>query len=691
MNPIILDPTQDPDQDHTNVLHPHHPHHHIDAPAAFKRDIDSDGICWLTFDTPDSSANVWNHATLDQFDAQIEEVHRDSTIRALVIRSAKPRVFVAGADLKNLSTLPPDQLNELLILGQDVFTHLESLRIPKIAMIHGACVGGGYEMALACDIRIASDDDATRIGLPETQLGLIPSWGGSTRLPRLIGVPKALDLIVRGKTLKPHHSKKLGLVDHVLPIENLEAFAKKLALSEHPPLDHHRFHPTQLSPLPQLLRLYTKTTLRNKYPWMAKNPTAPLSAIDVVTRGATRTVEKSLAIEQRTMRELIGTTSTKRFIETFFRKEAASKKLPAHLAEVRTTPITHAAVIGSGVMGSGIAYTLASRGTRVVLADTTPDALANGFTRIRKLLRGGVKSHAITRVQARDLDDRIQPTHETVPLQHQQLIIEAIVENLPAKKALFADLASRTSPTTILASNTSALSITEMAKDVPHPERVIGLHFFNPAHLMPLVEVVTHPGNTPEVIATAIKYIQSLGKTPILVNDRPGFVVNRILMPYLLGAVALAEQLHDPWEIDDAMLEFGMPMGPLRLLDEIGFDVALHVEQTLRAEHGNRLPTTNLLQRLVESGHLGAKNHKGFYRAHHEKSGPQPNTDILKYLTPKSYPPYKEKSDIANHLNQFMQEEAALCLEEGVTATAANIELAMILGTGYPPFRRLLP
>jgi 3-hydroxyacyl-CoA dehydrogenase/enoyl-CoA hydratase/3-hydroxybutyryl-CoA epimerase len=691
MDPIILDPTQDPDQDHTNVLQPQHPHHHIEAPAAFKREIDGDGICWLTFDTPNSAANVWNLATLDQFDAQIEEIHRDSTIRALIIRSAKPRVFVAGADLKNLTTLPPDQVNELLILGQDVFTHLETLRIPKIAMIHGACVGGGYEMALACDIRIASDDDATRIGLPETQLGLIPSWGGSTRLPRLIGVPKALDLIVRGKTLKPQHAKKLGLVDHVLPIENLEAFAKKLALSELPPLAHHRFHPTQLSPLPQILRFYTKTTLRNKYPWMARNPSAPLSAVEVVTRGATRTVEKALAIEQRVMRELINTPSTKRFIETFFRKEAASKKLPSHLAEVRHTPITRAAVIGSGVMGSGIAYTLASRGTRVLLTDTTPDALAVGFTRIRKFLRSGVKSHAISKIQARDLGDRILPTHEQVPLQNQQLIIEAIVEDMAAKKQLLADLARRTAPNTIIASNTSALSITEMAREIPHPERVIGLHFFNPAPLMPLVEVVTHPGNTPEVIATALRYIQSLGKTPILVNDHPGFVVNRILMPYLLGAVALAEQLHDPWDIDDAMLEFGMPMGPLRLLDEIGFDVALHVEQTLRAEHGNRLPTTSLLQRLANAGYLGAKNHQGFYRAHHEKSGPQANPGILKFLNPKAYPPYKEKTDIANHLNQFMQEEAALCLEEGVTATAANIELAMILGTGYPPFRRLLP
>ena len=273
MDPIILDPTQDPDQDYTG-LHPHHPHTHVDAPEAFHKEVDADGICWLTFDTPGSSANVWNVATLDQFDAHIEEIHRDSSIRALVIRSAKPRVFIAGADLKTLVTLPPEQLNELLILGQDVFTHLELLRIPRIAAIHGACVGGGFEMSLACDIRIATDHHATRLGLPETQLGLIPAWGGSTRLPRLIGVPRALDLIVRGKTLKAAHAKKMGLVDHVVAPEHLEDFARKLAMSELPPIKHHRFHPTQLFPLPQLTRFKVASMLKFKYPWMEKDSPA---------------------------------------------------------------------------------------------------------------------------------------------------------------------------------------------------------------------------------------------------------------------------------------------------------------------------------------------------------------------------------------------------------------------------------
>lgn len=688
MNPIILDPTQDPDQDHA-VLQPVHPHTHEKGPACFHKEVDEHGICTLTFDTPDSSANIWNISTLDEFDAHIEALHHDSSVRALIIHSAKERVFIAGADLKTMITLPQERLQELLILGQDVFTHLQSLRIPKIAAIHGACVGGGFEMTLACDWRIASDSDATRIGLPETQLGLIPAWGGSTRLPRLIGVPKALDLIVRGKTLKAKQARRMGLVDEVLAEEYLEEYAHKLALHK-TSFKHTHFHSSQLWPVPQLLRLKTKMMLKGRFPWMSKHLSAQTAAVDVVTRGASRSIETAMGLEQKAMKSLLSTTATRRFIETFFRKEAASKKLPKYLASVKTTPINRATVIGAGVMGSGIAYTMANKGTYVLLKDMTPETLAAGLTRIRKTSRDALKVHALNHLQVRDLSDHIFPTEEDVPLQGQDLIIEAVIEDMDAKKKLFAFLAERTRPDTILATNTSALSVTEMAREVPHPERVIGLHFFNPAHLMPLVEVVTHEGNTPEVIATAMKYVQSLGKTPVLVKDSPGFVVNRILMPYLLAAVNLAEQMHDPWEIDDAMLEFGMPMGPLRLLDEIGFDVALHVDKTLRAAFGERLPSAGLLHRLHNAGMLGKKNGNGFYRSHNGKAGPQPNPEVLKHLNPKAHPPFHNYEDLAAHLNHFMQEEAIRCLDEGVTATAANIELAMTLGSGYPPFRPLM-
>lgn len=689
MDLFVLDPTQDPVEDTLLLPLPLRKHTAHKTPR-FRKEVDADGICWLTFDTPNASVNVWNADTLDEFDCHIEELHRDSSIRALVIRSAKERIFIAGADLKTLLTAPQEQLHSLLSLGQDVFTHLESLRIPKIAAIHGACVGGGFEATLACDWRIASDSDATRLGLPETQLGLFPAWGGCTRMSRLIGLPRAIDLIVRGKILKAAHAKHLGLVHEVVPVEHLEAAARRLALSPTRVKPHH-FHLTQVWPVPQLLRVKAKGALFNKYPWMKHTTAAPVVAVDVITRGASRTYEHSLALEQEAIRPLARTPSTRRFIQLFFRKEAASKKLPASMTDAPVRPVTNAAVIGAGVMGSGISYAIAGKGLSVLLCDSTTEALAAGVSRVQKLLHDGVKHRAFTKLQARDTLDRLAFSHESVPLKRMDVIIEAVFEDMDVKRKLLADLAARCDDQTILATNTSALSVTEMAREVPHPERVIGLHFFNPAHLMPLVEIVTHEGNTPEVIASSMRFVQGLGKTPVLVKDRPGFVVNRILMPYLLGAVKLAELMRDPWDLDDAMTAFGMPMGPLRLLDEVGFDVALHVEKTLRAAFGDRIPQSTLLQRMVHAGMLGRKNGRGFYAQVERKGGLQANPEVLPLLTPRELAPIRTKEEMASHLNCLMQEEAARCLDEGVAASAADIELAMTLGTGYPPFRNLFP
>jgi len=686
MNLLVLDPTENPVAD--SMIEPARKHLAHHRPACFRKEIDSLGICWLTFDTPDASANVWNISTLDELDCHIEDVHRDSSIKALIIRSSKDRVYIAGADLKAVQVLPQEELRHLLSLGQDVFTHLESLRIPKIAAIHGACVGGGFEMTLACDWRIASSSDATRIGLPETQLGLIPAWGGCTRLSRLIGLPAALDLIIRGKLLNAEQAKKKGLIHQVVHQEQLAEVAQKLALGTSR-VKHPHFHASQLWPLPQLLRLQSKSVLLGKAPWMKNGEGAPMVAIDVVTKGAMRTFDHALKLEQEGIRKLVTSFSTKRILATFLRNEGMSKKLPAAYGQTPSRKVTNAAVIGAGVMGSGIAYVMGSKGSIVLVADSSLDALGKGALRVRDLCHKAERSHVLDHKQTRETQDRIAFTHENVPLQRMDLIVEAVIEDMEVKKALLHDLAARCSEKTILATNTSALSVTEMARGVPHPERVIGLHFFNPAHLMPLVEVVRHAGTTPEVIATALRYVQSLGKTPILVQDRPGFVVNRILMPYLLGAVQIAETMRDPWDLDDAMTEFGMPMGPLRLLDEVGFDVALHVEKTLRSAFGSRIPQTSLLQRMVEQGMMGHKNAAGFYTDHDGKYGAQPNPKVLALLRPKEYPLFKTKEAMAEHLHSLMQAEARLCLDERVAATAHEIEMAMVLGAGYPPFKEL--
>lgn len=631
----------------------------------FRKEVDHDGIAWLTFDSPQSSANVWNEETLREFNHNLEVIEHDTRVKALVLRSAKERIFVAGADLKSIRSMPHARVNDLIWLGQAVFDRLARLKVVKIAAIHGACMGGGFEVALACDWRIASDHTSTKIGLPETLLGILPAWGGSTRLPRLIGLRRALDLITRGKLLNASAAKRAGLVSHVAPVERLETLARRLAREKRP---RARIHfENYLAPV--IGRIAKKKALaktRGLYPSITK-------AIDVVTRAVRGTIDDGLKLEREAVAELIQHRDSARLIDLFFKREEASKR-PA--ASGTVIPVQDAVVIGAGVMGAGIAHTLASRGVRVLMTDIATDSLARGLERIHGLVSDATRRRLVTKVQGRDTLDRISTTHVPVPLNRHHLIIEAATENMELKKKIFADLAARVSSDTILATNTSALSVAELAKTVPHPERVIGLHFFNPVHRMPLVEIITLPETSPDVLATAVSFVQKLGKTPVVVKDSPGFLVNRILVPYLMEAVRLHESGIPVMDIDDAMLEFGMPMGPLRLLDEIGLDVASHVAKTLADAFPDRFPHTDVLDKMVAAGQLGKKNGHGFYR--YEKG---------REIAPGAHTDLPRHESIRTNLALLISQEAMRCLKEGIARDADDIDLAMVLGTGYPPFR----
>ncbi len=636
------------------------------GPPAFSRELDATGVAWLTFDQPNSAANLWSEATLRQFVWHIEQIERTPAVRGLVIRSAKPGIFIAGADLKSLRKLCPARMEQLIWLGQAAFDRLARLSMPKVALIHGACAGGGYELALACDWRIATDDPTTKIGLPETQLGLLPGWGGTVRLPRLLGLRRALDIILTGKLHAAKAAFKKGLVTHLAPVEAAPVLARQLALGSR---FSFRFHPDNLPGAAHLVaRLAKRAVLaqtRGLYP-------APLRAIDVALRSLSLPMDDALAIERDGIVHLTQTVEAAHLIDLFFLREAANKHRPA---SGHAIPLHSAVVVGAGVMGAGIAQTLLSRGVHTLLTDVSTDALAKGVSQIHKLTANAVKHRVFTGKQAREALDRLTTAHTPVPLGRHHLVIEAVTEDLELKKKIFADLAARTAPDTILATNTSALSVAALAASVPHPERVIGLHFFNPAHKMPLVEVVTLPETHPDVLATAIAFVQGLGKTPVVVQDRPGFVVNRILMPYLMEAVRLHEAGVPAETIDAAMLDFGMPMGPLRLLDEIGLDVAQHVADTLSAAFPGRFPLSNALREKIAAGHLGKKTGQGFY---HFKKG---------HATASVQRGRREMAarEIQTRLSTLLADEARRCLDDGVAASAADINLAMILGTGFPP------
>lgn len=645
--------------DRPDVLHdaPHALWEIIHGPSAtahhFRVDVDHDGIAWLVFDSPGKAANVWNEETLREFNHHLETLEHDTRVRALVIRSGKDRIFVAGADLKAIRRMPHARVNDLIWLGQAVFDRLARLKIPKIATIHGAAMGGGFEVALACDWRIASDHESTKIGLPETQLGILPAWGGSTRMPRLIGVRQALDLITSGRLLSASAAKHVGLVSHVVAPENLEKLARRLAREKRPA---PRFHVENL--FSRLICHFAKKKALAKthglYPAIPK-------AIDVVTRAAHGVIDDGLKLEREAVAELIQNRDTSRLIDLFFKREEAAKR-PATTGTA--IPIHDAVVIGAGVMGSGIAHALASRGVRVLMTDVASDSLARGLERIRGVVSDASRRRLITQVQARDTLDRIATTIDKVPLTRHHLLIEAATESMDLKKKILADLAARVSADTILATNTSALSVAELAQTVPHPERVIGLHFFNPVHRMPLVEIITLPETSPEVLATAVNFVQKIGKVPIVVKDSPGFLVNRILVPYLMEAVRLHQSGIAVRDIDEAMLEFGMPMGPMRLLDEIGLDVATHVAKT------------DAFEKMIASGHLGKKSGQGFYRYENGREIPPPTHNRL-----------PSHECIQSKLALLLSQEAMKCLKEGIARSADDIDLAMVLGTGYPPFR----
>jgi 3-hydroxyacyl-CoA dehydrogenase/alkylation response protein AidB-like acyl-CoA dehydrogenase/enoyl-CoA hydratase/carnithine racemase len=655
-----------------------------------RREVTAEQICILTFDRPGSSANIFDRATLNELNEHLNFVAAHPELAGLVLCSAKKSIFIAGADLHSIAAeTDPVKLRELIEFGQAVFNRIAALPMTTVAAIHGACVGGGFEVSLACDWRVASADKSTRIGLPETQIGLIPAWGGSTRLPRLISLPKALDVILAGKTLAAKQALKYGMVDSLVPREYLLATALKKVHAGKPHRPRYALKNNALtaSAISAWLQPKLNKKTRGHYPAVQK-------ALEVATRGISRSMPDSLRLEVEGIMELTRSQTTRNLIQLFFLQERAKKLSVAQSSdgrlESRPNPQTgksalHCAVVGAGVMGSGIAQWLSAKGLPVILRDIKPEFIAKGMSNISKLYSEGVKRHAFTPTEARAGLDRIAPAATEVPLHNTDLVIEAAVEDMTLKKEVFRKLEAAAGDETILATNTSALSISELAASAAHPERIVGIHFFNPVHRMQLVEVVRAPATNPATVQRAIQFVQQIGKLPLLVNDSPGFLVNRILVPYLVEAGLLFEAGADAKDIDEAMLDFGMPMGPLRLLDEVGLDVAHHISVTLSAKFPDRLRVPEILDKMLTAGFLGKKSGRGFYL--HSKGGKTElnsqtnafrNSDSARALT---------RHDLQERMVLLMINEAARCLEEQVVSSPEDVDFGMVMGTGFAPFR----
>ena len=647
---------------------------------------DEGGICRLIFDRPNSGANIFDANTLQDLDSHLDEIEKSGgDIKGVIVESAKKSIFIAGADLQTLlRQAQTGELRAFIAEGQRIFNRLAALKVPTVAAIHGACAGGGYEIALACNYRIAASSPATRIGLPETTLGLVPAWGGATRLPRLLGPAVASEVILKGKLYAADEAFNLGLVDEVVAPEKLFETARenlragKRAMAGRTPK-------TPVSP-----ELRAPRTDHNA---------APGRAFEIITTGLAKTVEQSLAMELEAIVELGETETTQNLIRNFFLAETYKKGgSKAPLERVK-----HAAVIGAGVMGSGIAQWLSARGVSVILRDVGTEQLERGLANIEKTYAEAVKRGLMSDEKAKEGRARIVASSVSDRLRDVEIVVEAASEKFEVKKQIFSSLSAQLSDHAILATNTSALPISELAASTSSPERVVGLHFFNPVSRMKLVEVVVGKQSAAETTERALAFARQIGKLPVVVQDSPGFLVNRVLFPYLIEAAEMFENGLAAKEMDDALVQWGMPMGPLRLIDEIGVDITVDIAQTLEKAFGRRNQAAAVLLWLRDNKMLGRKTGSGFYQ--YEGKTQTENAALQEWLTARS----AERSeadrsaardplaagermpanaeDIALRLVYLMVNEAARCLEEKVIASPQDADYGMILGTGFAPFR----
>jgi 3-hydroxyacyl-CoA dehydrogenase/enoyl-CoA hydratase/3-hydroxybutyryl-CoA epimerase len=661
--------------------------------AIFRVERPERGIAHLVFDDPDRKINVLDERAMTDLEVALDELEHDKDLMGVIVRG-KPGSFIAGADVNAIAEVTdPAYLKEVVRRGQSAFARLSGLRGPTVAAIDGVCLGGGLELALACDSRVASEEPHTQLGVPEVMLGIFPAWGGTTRLPRLIGLSAALDLVLTGRSIDAKRAAKMGLVARAVPQAWLIEQAQRRLdeISERPRAARaDTYVPKSLvsqvldtTPPGQMIAFSqaqksVKERTGGHYP-------APLAAIEVMRRGLGKPLAQGFALEAEHVKTLATGPVCKNLIRVFLTSEQAKKKPPVAGVTAPPQAIDRIAVIGAGVMGGGIAELASRTGVRVRLRDIQPASITRALETVRELIDERRQRRRATPSEAAMQWARIEPTLELNGLQTVDLAVEAVVEDLEVKRRVFGELEARMRPDAVIATNTSSLSVGSIGEGLAHPERFCGFHFFNPVHRMPLVEVVRGPRTSNETMVTAVTFARRLGKTPVVVQDAPGFVVNRVLMPYLREALHLIEEGFAFPDVDAAMRRFGMPMGPFEVVDEVGVDVVRKVAGVLGAAFPDRMAPTDALERLFQAGRLGRKSGGGFYRHEGRRRRPDPAVPGLLGLGRRRTPTSTEA--LSERMVLAMINESARCLGDGVVESAEMLDLAMIMGAGFPPFR----
>jgi 3-hydroxyacyl-CoA dehydrogenase/enoyl-CoA hydratase/3-hydroxybutyryl-CoA epimerase len=650
--------------------------------TAFHQELGPDGVLVLTFDLPGERVNTLGRAVMEEMQTLIAGIESRRDVRAMVLRSGKPDSFIAGADIKDFRTIKSAMEGEALSRGaQAILDRLEALPMPVVAAIHGACLGGGMETALACDYRIASDDAKTQLGQPEVTLGIIPGAGGTQRLPRLIGLARSLDLVLTGRSLRAQRAVRTGIVDEVVPVQALLTAARKAALG----LADGRLRPRHsgIGTAEALLRpiIFSKARAGVMEKTHGHYP-APLKAIEAIDRGTRTSLAEGLKLEARLFGELAVGSVSRALVSVFFATQEL-KKDTGHPAGTQPREVRKLGVLGAGLMGSGIAGAAAEAGAQVRIKDANYEALGRGLRAARQVFDERRKRGSLSRLDVEKRMDRLSPTVDYSGFRRADLVIEAVFEDLEVKRKVLAEVEAATTDQTVFASNTSSLPIREIAREARRPGLVLGMHFFSPVNKMPLLEVIVTPEARAEATATAVAFGRRLGKHVIVVRDGPGFYTTRALAPYMNEAALLLEERAAVEAVDRAMTDFGFPVGPLTLMDEVGIDVGAKVAKILHAHFGERLSPPASMAKVLEDGRLGRKNKRGFYTYNGAKKVDESVYAVLGASGPRAH---FEPREIQDRLVFAFLNEAALCLQEGILRSARDGDVGAIFGLGFPPF-----
>lgn len=667
------------------------------------------GIMLVTIDLPGSKMNLLSESVLIELNDAIDQIESDTSVRGVIIASGKEDNFGAGANVEEIQALqsqPAERIYEAVKKGRAIFARLEKLN--SIAAVHGISLGGFTELGLACKYRVATSDDKTQIGVPEIMLGFIPGWGGTVRLPRLIGLANAFPLISTGKQVPAKKAWKLGMVDEVVDREKLLSRAEEILLSGSP----RRYKPSMKEAATRSFfdgvgkGLFSSLAAKQVYAATRGKMPAPMEALKVCVKAVSGDREAAFEAESQAFARLATTQVSRNLVSIFF-AQTESKKMPEGAKPA--VKVHTVGVLGAGVMGAGIAQSAAYKGFKVILKDINQEALDKGMAAIGKLFDELVERRKLSRSDADGMLANITPTLHYEEMADCDLVIEAVAEVMKVKKIVRGELDKAIKKPYVFATNTSSLSVGEMAEGhddgkvkvdpARHPELVVGIHFFNPVHKMPLVEIVRGSTTSAEALACAKAFALKLGKTTVTTNDAPGFVVNRILAPYMLEAIRMAQEGVPMADIEKAAKNFGIKMGPFNLLDEVGLDIAGHVIDTLYGALGERMARPAILEDLDALKLLGRKGGRGFFlykpdgsrvsvmegKAFRKKKVYVFNPDVLSAIAKRTGVNKKTEGEIQDRLFLAMVAEAARCMEENVIDDPAQLDLAMIFGTGFPP------